>query len=271
MLVELTLRAHEAQSDGHADAALLMTLPPPMHAANRLERRARACYSWGSMAGTNFMHYRLDGPPRYTRISGWNQTMEVRRSKLNASRPNPGLTANESGAVVEMLLDTAPQNAPRQANTAQAQGQTSERVHDQHHAATRRLPLIQLLYLESYEHMGRVRVECASGCRCPGVTIDAHHAVNSMSLFEPLRSVTLGGGGDGNVSLRATRCIPVSPSSSCRLSLTILSETSSGEHKFLLHELHVVEVEMKASMPRGAAWLAGTAAAGPCERFNSVS
>jgi len=83
-------------------------------------------------------------------------------------------------------------------------------------------------YLTSYEHMGRARFSCASGCTCAPSEADAHHADRtsvSATAVLPVRSVIAddddGGGGGGAGGL--ARCV---------LRVEVLEGTSSGEHKF---------------------------------------
>jgi hypothetical protein len=65
--------------------------------------------------------------------------------------------------------------------------------------------------LRSYQHMGRARLGCDSGCECEPLDFDAHHSErNSVINFLYHK---------------------VSQSAVCVVSITVLPQSSSGEHK----------------------------------------
>ena len=72
--------------------------------------------------------------------------------------------------------------------------------------------LLALGYLTSYEHMGAFSVACVSGCACTGLrnvsaTLDWHASIYKFVYFA------------------------ASQSAHCRLNITSLRNTLSGEHK----------------------------------------
>ena len=83
----------------------------------------------------------------------------------------------------------------------------------------------------------------ADGCTCDDATIDAHSSATRESTHR-------------------VYCLPVTQARRCRVTLTVLPSTSSGEHKWLLHELHVLHVERG---PDGGA--AAMGADGSCEKL----
>ena len=91
--------------------------------------------------------------------------------------------------------------------------------------------VLWLGYLRSYEHMGRVRVTCADGCRCADDVIDAHDVKDGVSVTDVRR-----------VQLRAPgrRDAPVDEGtnhSCCSVSLKVLPKSTSGEFKFKVMSL----------------------------------
>ena len=77
---------------------------------------------------------------------------------------------------------------------------------------------VQVAYLLSYEHMGKVQISCASGCECESAVVDAHER-NFMQ------------------SVRWSRELLVTMSEACVIRLEVLHDTSSGEHKFKLEHI----------------------------------
>ena len=72
--------------------------------------------------------------------------------------------------------------------------------------------LLALGYLVSYEHMGFFSVECLSGCACEGIPNHSATHQSHSSIFK-------------FVYFAATQ------NSHCRLRITSLNQTESGEHK----------------------------------------
>jgi hypothetical protein len=82
--------------------------------------------------------------------------------------------------------------------------------------------LLQLAHLKSYEHMGQARIACAKGCTCNATTLDAHHSDRTSQTF--------------------LHGVMVSQAPQCVVSITVLPETHSGEHKFKVTGAMVSEV-----------------------------
>ena len=68
-------------------------------------------------------------------------------------------------------------------------------------------------YLQSYEHMGSANISCVSGCACEAASVDAH--VGDVKASVPVRAG-----------------LSVTQHRDCILSIEVLPETTSGEHKF---------------------------------------
>ena len=230
-------------------------LPPPLHASNAVgeERATRACYAWGldTSLHPDQWHYRLLGPPPTLRSEGWRETLERRVSRSGMERTNPGLLSNTTGATTEFVLNTAPLHPPtiNALINAPIKAPADDRTTGIAHGSVRgkagsvaapSVPwlLVQLHYLQSYERMGRVRVSC-SGCRCGSHVIDAHAPGGDSAGWQ-------------NISGRGRFCFHVSAAERCRLSLTVLPQTSSGEHRFVLHELQLLEVKRSGSASRAS-------------------
>lgn len=112
----------------------------------------------------------------------------------------PGWIANETGASLWLEFSSEFRRLPRSAPAE-----------------------VVLSYLSSYEHMGMIRVECDANCRCAppeGVEVDAH---------DPGR----------RVSVQASARVNVTQHRHCRLRLTVVKRTSSGERKFKLVGLDI--------------------------------
>eukprot|EP00197_Chlamydomonas_leiostraca_P000253 CAMPEP_0202886252 /NCGR_PEP_ID=MMETSP1391-20130828/42080_1 /ASSEMBLY_ACC=CAM_ASM_000867 /TAXON_ID=1034604 /ORGANISM="Chlamydomonas leiostraca, Strain SAG 11-49" /LENGTH=649 /DNA_ID=CAMNT_0049569521 /DNA_START=113 /DNA_END=2062 /DNA_ORIENTATION=- len=83
---------------------------------------------------------------------------------------------------------------------------------------------VTVTYLRSYEHMGRAKAECISGCKCASQTIDAldsSHRVSVMATFD---------------------LVTAPPVDSCTIQVMVLKESSRKEHKF-----KIVQVMAKTS------------------------
>mmetsp|Transcript_3873 Transcript_3873/g.8308 ORF Transcript_3873/g.8308 Transcript_3873/m.8308 type:complete len:495 (-) Transcript_3873:846-2330(-) len=70
---------------------------------------------------------------------------------------------------------------------------------------------MQVGHLKSYEHMGKAKVECVSGCTCNAPVLDGHcvERNSQLHLFN----------------------FYVSQAAECIIAITVLPETTSGEHK----------------------------------------
>ena len=91
--------------------------------------------------------------------------------------------------------------------------------------------LAHLVYLQSYEHMGVVRISCDAGCSCQPLVIDAHNT-DRLDSFELVASPL-----QLNVSGNSKNCV---------LGAEVLPKTSSGEHKFKITALIVTQASGNA-------------------------
>ncbi|KAF6266240.1 hypothetical protein COO60DRAFT_1632898 [Scenedesmus sp. NREL 46B-D3] len=72
---------------------------------------------------------------------------------------------------------------------------------------------VMLAYLKSYEGMGMAKFECTAGCSCePKPQVDALHALPQSTIY-------------------LVRLL-VSQAARCEISVTLLQDSSSGQHKF---------------------------------------
>ena len=67
-------------------------------------------------------------------------------------------------------------------------------------------------YLQSYQHMGMFKVECASGCKCEGMLGRNANWGSGLSIYQ-------------------TAYFGVSQSPECQIRIISLPNTTSGEHK----------------------------------------
>ena len=80
--------------------------------------------------------------------------------------------------------------------------------------------LLALGALKSYEHMGYLSIECVSGCACKGI---------------PRQSMAHG----THTSEYRFTYFPVSQHKECRVKVTSLPETDTGEHKIKFDTLMI--------------------------------
>lgn len=95
---------------------------------------------------------------------------------------------------------------------------------------------VSLGYLRSYQHMGAASVECVAGCRCDSTAMEGHW--------------------NQHATLVQTHEAQVTQAAKCRIRVTILKNTFSGEHKITLVSvmvssvpMHVGEVNVRADQP----------------------
>lgn len=80
--------------------------------------------------------------------------------------------------------------------------------------------IMDIGYMRSYENFGRAQVTCADGCRCEGVVLDAlWKDLSSQVDTQPIEVVFK------KESIEEEDCI---------VSIRVLNETSSTQHKFSL-------------------------------------
>jgi len=127
--------------------------------------------------------------------------------KDSNTKYKPGMVAKRPGAWLELTLDTTIDKA--------LQGKVSKGV-------------VGIVMLQSYEHMGTVRLTCVAGCSCSPVEVDCHwEKRGSTETLHFLSDVT--------------------PHTECRVRVEVLEATSSGEHK-----AKIVGVVIEASMDGGS-------------------
>lgn len=89
-------------------------------------------------------------------------------------------------------------------------------------------------YLTSYEHMGTALVECASGCTCASLEIQAHvmtyHSIEEVAAIYP------------------------SEAEECVIRVTNLNKTLSGENKFKLVYITVLAEPKRESEESEEGW-----------------
>jgi DNA polymerase alpha subunit B len=175
-----------------APAAAPPVLPPPM-LPNNYESGSAAC---------------LVGAPFFTdavkRQEGFQWLNEAKGLRLR-----PGYIATAPGAFLAIAVDTS---APE--------------------GAAARFAKVDLMFLTSYEHMGKAAVTCASGCTCAPSTLNGHTTARSSQVVVfPLN---------------------VSRSAACTLEVRVLPESDSGEHKVKITGLIIADADGGAVSNRAA-------------------
>uniref|UniRef100_A0A7S0IPL4 SGNH hydrolase-type esterase domain-containing protein n=1 Tax=Calcidiscus leptoporus TaxID=127549 RepID=A0A7S0IPL4_9EUKA len=87
--------------------------------------------------------------------------------------------------------------------------------------------VVILGHLISYEHMGIASIECVGDCECKSTQVDAHVQGGKFSVFKA-RTIHM----MRPAKAAEQRLASQKPGCGCALRLSILKETSSGEHKF---------------------------------------
>ena len=180
----------------------------------------------------------LVGAPFFTDAVKRRQGFEW-LNEAKGARLRPGFIATAVDSVLTIAVDTS---APKGGGGGGGG------------AATSRFARLDLMYLSSYEHMGRASVTCASGCTCAPSTLNGHTtARSSQVLVFPLN---------------------VSRSAACALEVRVLPESDSGEHKVKLTGLIVADADGGAIANRAAldyaSMLAARAADGVVNILNHV-
>jgi hypothetical protein len=165
---------------------LTAPVPPALDPTLVSATRGVRCYGWGARATRGAWKSII------LRDQGWNLTKEELAydessrawHPLAVKRVKPGLTSVSPGDVVSLQIDTT---LGRHANVSGIQ------LIGEH-------AMLQLTYLQSYEQVGVLLLECTSGCYC-----DPHR----IQTLEPSRLATLN-----------TTLWPVSESRKCTLRLT---------------------------------------------------
>eukprot|EP00195_Chlamydomonas_chlamydogama_P016102 CAMPEP_0202891718 /NCGR_PEP_ID=MMETSP1392-20130828/1712_1 /ASSEMBLY_ACC=CAM_ASM_000868 /TAXON_ID=225041 /ORGANISM="Chlamydomonas chlamydogama, Strain SAG 11-48b" /LENGTH=508 /DNA_ID=CAMNT_0049575555 /DNA_START=27 /DNA_END=1553 /DNA_ORIENTATION=+ len=128
---------------------------------------------------------------------GWEWINESK-----TERPKWGFVSKVPGSVLKIKIDTRATAAPLTAGGTAVAGQAGVSTGE---------VLVELAYLKSYEHMGKAKVECVSGCTCNAPVLDGHcvERNSQLHLFN----------------------FYVSQAAECIIAITVLPETTSGEHK----------------------------------------
>ena len=167
-------------------------------------------------------------PPSPNNQPVWFYCFKAFRADGTLGKKSPGVLALHPGATLDLRVDT--------------------RLHDSFNAhggvgggatnASAAVLTAKLLYLRSYNGMGRIELSCHFGCACATHTLDAHRV-----------SLT-----DRNISVYDDHTFDVhGASASCVLRARIVRGTSSGGHKFKLRFLTVTASDSPgASAPQKA-------------------
>lgn len=204
LAMQLVNQTAEALARGGAAAAAwaaapppeLLAVPPPMLPDN-WESPTDSC-----LIGNNFV-------AAVTEHSGFEWVNEDPKH----TRPKWGWVAKAVGSRLGITINTT------------AAGQKDKQGDIQ----------IELLYLQSYEHMGTASINCTSGCTCQGATLDGHTTHKSSQLHV--------------IDFR------VSQADACVITVTVLNGTSSGEHKVKVAGIVTSEVPgVEGIRNSGALW-----------------
>jgi len=197
--------------DGQAPAAGLVG------ARHKHSRLVRGCYAFtGPNGGSDssrraFVGSHLLPPARVENVSGWFYVTHALDgthpgdATAKRRKPKPGLVATEPGATATIVFD---------------------------HTDASDAPFATVEYLRSYEHMGMANMACADGCECESVTVDAHYGRmrTSEHFSSTLKLLPISGSRGQQQSLLPAQC---------KIVVTVLNSTTSGEHKFKLTGLTV--------------------------------
>jgi len=115
-------------------------------------------------------------------------------------RPKKGYVATKPGSTLSIRIDTRRAHTDGGRYGGLAGSKENEGA-----------MLLAMAYLKSYEHMGRFRLDCVSGCSCEAREVEGHHTEKDSQTY--------------------VAQLLVSQSARCIIRATVLPETSSGEHK----------------------------------------
>ena len=187
-------------------AGLSPTLPPPMQ-EGILEAHME-CHDAESM---HFL-----GMVDRQRCHGWSYTVE--RSRWTGA-PKPGIIATAAGA--QCTFTYALDVPPRTPKTGGASSASSAAMP---HSSIHR---VGVGFLRSYERMGRIALRCVYDCACSPITIDGWWKLSFSPLEVQYISVAIRPQGGAEEHGR------------CGLEMTVLNDTSSGQHKFKVAALFI--------------------------------
>lgn len=140
-------------------------------------------------------------------------------------RFKPGFVAYEPGSFVELVLDLDGLVNEERHQMEEEREEGGNQGAGQMEAGQARASdtyTLNLVYLISYEHMGKALVTCSEGCACSGAApINAHtkvhHSVTANQIISLWRNVA-----------------PEGSHQMCQIQIKVVKETDSGEHKFKL-------------------------------------
>jgi hypothetical protein len=128
------------------------------------------------------------------------------------------------GAQLRFEVNTTCSRASSPEHSSSSSHHAGDGVHTrrQHHSSDNSCTVIQLAYLRSYNKMGKAEVRCSGGCSCRPMLVDGHHSSRTSTIF----------------------LLRVQPSAGarCVVSVTVMSDTRSGGHKFKVTGVMASEV-----------------------------
>lgn len=127
----------------------------------------------------------------------------------------PGWVSKEAGYFIELELDTAfscQLGACTEACTPGSPGCSASSSASSGASSSKGTSFVVVSYLASYQHQGKASLSCTGGCTCQEAVLNGHITQH--------------------YSVPAVAKVQASASAHCRVRLTILRETDSGEHKF---------------------------------------
>lgn len=124
-----------------------------------------------------------------------------------------GYIATEPGSVITFSFDTrtsaaAASNSKSTTTTNNATNATTT-ANDNNNDLPK--SMLALQHLKSYQHMGSFSLECIANCTCTNTTVNSHW--------------------QQKISVPESHSIQVTQHENCIMKVTVLNETSSGEHK----------------------------------------
>jgi hypothetical protein len=141
------------------------------------------------------------------------------------SRHVPGV---QVGAQLRFEVNTTcsrPIPPDRSSSSRSRHGGDGIHTRRQHHSSSNGCTVVQLAYLRSYQQMGKAEVRCSGGCSCRPALVNGHHS-SRTSTIHLLR-------------------VQPSAGAQCVVSVTVLSDTRSGGHKFKVTGVMANEVHNK--------------------------
>jgi len=172
--------------------AIASMLPPPMIRHN-YESTVDKCF-----IGDQFVQSVIAS-------TGW----EWKNDSPAKNRPKWGYISTVPGSVLRVRVNTTAANSA--SNIKQEGDATALPPPPGAAAAAKAMVSMEIAHLKSYTNMGRAEVKCEVGCTCSPSVLDGHQTVRNSQLHLHEMKVT-----------QADVCI---------IAITVLPETSSGQHK----------------------------------------